>query len=401
MPDRRDGRSLPAAYRGKETSFIKHELLRAYLKRLFLIIGMTAQKLGITEFCYVDGFAGPWMDESDDLGSTSIAISLGILDECRRELEKQGRQVRIRALYIEKDGAAFARLEGYLRERTPSGIEAKPLEGDFVELRQTILEWCGKKAFAFFFLDPKGWKSVGVRALQPLLARPQSEFLITFMYDFVTRFVSKQDLENRMLELLGEKPNVGELHGIAREKYVLGIYRRNLKQLMPEIARWPARSAYVRVLDREKERAKYHLVYLTSHPHGITVFMDISEALEPVQKLVRASTKQASRIEKTGQGELWTAENMSDVNEPPVEIAEVEQFWLGRLSDQPMRFREAEFADLLEETDWLPGDLQRALGNLIAVGKVCNLDAERKRRTRFLHFEKTNGERLQLMRSVK
>ncbi len=396
MPDRRDARPLPTAYRGKETSFIKHELLRAYLKRLFLIIGMSAQKLGITELCYVDGFAGPWLDESDDLGSTSIAISLDILQECRQELQKQGRSVRIRALYVEKDGAAFARLEGYLRERTPTGIEAKPLEGDFVDLRQTILDWCGSAAFAFFFLDPKGWKSVGVKVLQTLLARPRSEFLITFMYDFVTRFVSKQELETHMLDLLGEDPNVGELHGLTREKHVLSIYRRNLKQLMPAKARWPARSAYVRVLDRERERPKYHLVYLTSHPHGITVFMGISEALEPVQKLVRASTKQASRIEKSGQSELWIAEDMAAADEQPVDIAEVEQFWFERLSDQPMKFGEAEFADLLEETDWLPGDLQRALGNLIAAGKVCNLDAVGKRKSRFLHFEKKNGERLQL-----
>jgi three-Cys-motif partner protein len=396
MPDRRYARPAPPAYHGKEPSFIKHELLRAYLKRLFLIIGMSAQKLGITELCYVDGFAGPWLDETDDLGSTSIAISLGILDECRQELEKQGRPVRIRALYIEKDGAAFARLDAYVRERTPTGIEAKPLEGDFVTLQQTILDWCGSTAFAFFFLDPKGWKSVGVKTLQSLLARPESEFLITFMYDFVTRFISKQDLETHMLDLLGEKPNVDELHGLAREKHVLSVYRRNLKELMPAKARWPARSAYVRVLDRARERTKYHLVYLTSHHHGITVFMEISEALEPVQKLVRASTKQASRIEKTGQGELWTAKDMVDADEQPVDIEDVEQFWLERLSDQPMKFGEAEFADLLEETDWLPGDFQRALGNLIAAGKVCNLDAEGKRRSRFLHFEKKSGERLQL-----
>ena len=30
MPDRRDTRPIPAAYRGREPSFIKHELLRAY-----------------------------------------------------------------------------------------------------------------------------------------------------------------------------------------------------------------------------------------------------------------------------------------------------------------------------------------------------------------------------------
>ena len=394
MSERRNADPLPTAYRGKEQSYIKHELLKAYLKRLFLIIGMSAQKLGISELCYVDGFAGPWLDESDDLASTSIAISLGILDECRQELERQGRTIRIRALYVEKDKTAFTRLERYLRERAPAGIEAKALPGDFVNLQQKVLDWCGDAAFAFFFLDPKGWKSVDVTVLRPMLARPQSEFLITFMYDFVTRFVSKQDLETHMLELLGEAPKVGELHGLAREKQVLDIYRRNMKRLMPAKAHWPARSAYVRVLDRKKDRTKYHLVYLTSHHHGVVVFMQISQALEPVQKLVRASTKQASRVERSGQEELFAAGDLIETDDQAVDIAEVERFWLERLSKQPKKFGETEFADFLEQTDWFPGDLQRALGNLIAAGQVGNLDMTKPRRTQFLHFEE-GGERLQ------
>jgi len=394
MSERRNADLLPTAYRGKEQSYIKHELLKAYLKRLFLIIGMSAQKLGISELCYVDGFAGPWLDESDDLASTSIAISLGILDECRQELERQGRTIRIRALYVEKDKVAFTRLERYLRERAPAGIEAEALPGDFVNLQQKVLDWCGDAAFAFFFLDPKGWKSVGVTVLRPLLARPQSEFLITFMYDFVTRFVSKQDLETHMLELLGEAPKVGELHGVAREKKVLDIYRRNMKRLMPEKAHWPARSAYVRVLDRKKDRTKYHLVYLTSHHHGVVVFMQISQALEPVQKLVRASTKQASRVERSGQEELFAADDLIETDDQAVDIAEVERFWLERLSEQPKKFGETEFADFLEQTDWFPGDLQQALGNLIAARQVGNLDMTKPRRTQFLHFEE-GGERLQ------
>ena len=38
----------------------------------------------------------------------------------------------------------------------------------------------------------------------------------------------------------------------------------------------------------------------------------------------------------------------------------------------------------------------RALGNLNASGRVCNLDAEGRRNSRFLCYEKKNGERLQL-----
>lgn len=401
MPGTKNHVTVPKAYQGREQTYIKHELLRVYLKRLFLIIGMSAQQLGVSELCYVDGFAGPWQDESDDISSTSIAISLEILDECRKELEKQNRSIRIRALYVEKNKPAFARLEHYLHERTPMGIETKALEGDFIELQQAILDWSGNKGFAFFFLDPKGWTPVGVKVLRPLLARPQSEFLINFMYDFVSRAASMRDYQEHMVALLGNVPDADNLHGTAREKRLLNIYRQNLKLWMPATPRWPARSAYVRVLDRHKERTKYHLVYLTSHPHGIVVFMQISEALEPVQKLVRASTKQASRIKKTGQAELFVPTDLAEIEEQPVDIAEVENFWLTCLSTEPKKFGEAEFADLLEETDWLPGDLQRALGNLIASGAVCNLDAEGKRKSRFLHFEKKYGERLQLTGSEK
>jgi len=400
MRDRGHTQPLPDVYWGKEPSYIKHELLKAYLKRLFLIIGMSAQRLGLSELCYVDAFAGPWLDESEDLSSTSIAISLGILDECRQELERQGRPVRIRALYVEKDKAAFSRLERHLRERAPKGIETKAVEGDFVGLQQAMLDWCGQTAFAFFFLDPKGWTPVGVRVLQPLLARPHSEFLITFMYDFVARAASMDDYQAHMVELLGEAPEVRDLHGQAREKKLLDIYRGGLKQLMPSSSQWPARSAYVRVLDRTKDRTKYHLVYLTSHPHGIVVFMGISETVDLVQRRVRAATKQASRVEKSGQAELFSAGAFPEAEELPVEIGDVEELWLRRLSDQPSRFREADFAAMLEEMDWFPSDLQRALGNLIAAGKVRNLDAPKKRRTKFLHYEK-DGERLQLVNDLR
>jgi three-Cys-motif partner protein len=172
---------MPEAYQGREQAYIKHRLLESYLEKLFMIIGMSSGRLGITEICYVDCFAGPWSDESEDLSGTSIAISLQILDRCRQALGRRGMKLRLRALYIEKNKTAFTRLQTYLSEQTPSGIDAKALHGDFVLLREQILAWCGSKAFAFFFVDPTGWKDVGVPVLQPLLLRPQSEFLINFM----------------------------------------------------------------------------------------------------------------------------------------------------------------------------------------------------------------------------
>jgi three-Cys-motif partner protein len=386
--------AVPETYQGREQAYIKHQLLEGYLEKLFLIVGMSSSKLGITELCYVDCFAGPWGDETEEMDSTSIAISLRILDQCQQELRRHSRNTQFRALYVEKDRVAFERLERYLREHTPTGIETQAIEGDFIELRPRILEWCSEQPFVFFFIDPTKWTPVGVEVLKPLLQRPQSEFLINFMYDFLSRAASMSDLKTQMVELLGEAPEVEGFHGEAREKHLLDKYRRNLKRLLP--GKWPARSAYVRVLDRMKERPKYHLVYLTSHPRGIVEFMKISETLDQIQKRVRAATKQSDRIEKTGQKELFSFDEVLYADEEKVSVAAVERYWLQCLSPRAKKVGLNEFADMLEETDWFPGDLQRALGNLIAAGKVKNLDARGRRRKNFLHLD-IDGERLQLV----
>ena len=139
----RKSRVVPTAYQGREQAYVKHELLKAYLEKLFLIIGMSSSRLGITELCYVDCFAGPWSTENESLSDTSIGVSLRILDKCQKELAARGIKVRFRALYVEKDNTAFTRLETFLSKHTPSGIEAHPLHGDFVALRPQILRWCG------------------------------------------------------------------------------------------------------------------------------------------------------------------------------------------------------------------------------------------------------------------
>ena len=396
MADDSGGIAIPEAYRGREPAYVKHQLLEAYLEKLFMIVGMGANALGIKELAYVDCFAGPWGDESESLESTSIAISLGVLSKCRAALQERGVNLSFRALYVEKDHTAFTRLKQYLANRNSDGIEAEPLEGDFVELVPAIQEWASRESFVFFFIDPKAWRPVSVGLLKPLLQRPHSEFLINLMYDFVNRAVSMADMKRQIEELLGEAPEVDGLPSADREKALLGIYRRNLKQLIPVQRQWRARSAYVRVLDPVKDRPKYHLVYLTTHPRGLVEFMDASEKSDLIQKRVRADTKQRRREEKSGTPGLFVDADQVRAEDGHVSVEEVEEFWLKQLTHEPRRFDQPAFAGMLEQTDWFPGDLQRALGNLMRRGLVRNLDASGKRSSRFLHFEKS--ERLQLVK---
>ena len=133
--------------------------------------------------------------------------------------------------------------------------------------------------------------------------------------------------------------------------------------------------------------------------------MDIQKKLEsPSPSELEISSSfclclRSRRIEKNGQEELFKSLEFVSEDEGHATPEEVEKFWLTKLSSSPQRFDSRKFADLLEETDWFPGDLQEALGRLIASGKVINLDARGKRRKHFLHYDKS-GERLQLTGKV-
>jgi len=399
MPKAKSGNpaAVPNAYHGREQAFIKHELLKAYLEKLFLIVGMSSSRSGITELCYVDCFAGPWSAANESLSDTSIGVSLRILDKCQKELSTRNVRLQFRALYVEKDPPAFKKLEKFLSEHTPKGIASKALRGDFVSLRGDILRWCGPHAFAFFFIDPTGWKEVSVETLRLLMQRRLSEFLITFMYDFVNRTASMSEWKEDIAVLLGESVEVDDLDPRQREKALLNAYRKNLKREFPSGLR--ARSAYVRVLDGKKERPKYHLVYLTGHPRGITEFMEISENIDLVQRQVRASARHADREVKTGMQDMFP-DNTPAADDDRVSTAEVENYWRQYLSSGVRRVDEKEFANLLEETDWFPGDFQRALKHLIEAGEIQNLDAPRVRPQHPLHWRK-KGERLELTEKAK
>ena len=92
--------------------------------------------------------------------------------------------------------------------------------------------------------------------------------------------------------------------------------------------------------------------------------------------------------------DLFGPESLVDAEEGHADPDEVDQFWREYLADGPRAVGEGQFADILEQTNWFPGDLQSALVRLIDAGVVRHLDAPRKRPKKPLHWDK--NERLQL-----
>ncbi|TXC81039.1 three-Cys-motif partner protein TcmP [Paraburkholderia azotifigens] len=391
---------VPAEYGGREQALVKHELLKSYLEKLVLIIGMSAKRSGKVEICYVDCFAGPWGARGEDLDGTSISLSLSLLAVTKLALEKQGVKSRMRALYVEKGKQAFARLSTYLRERAPSSVEHDCRNGDFLDLQAEILDWCGPDAFTFFFVDPKGWKEIGPKKMEPLLRRPRSEFLINFAFNNINRTVSMDAWQDDMKELLGATVELEDMLPADREEALVNAYRTALTRRVPaKHSKYRARTAYVTVLDPLQQRTKYHLVYLTTHPLGIVKFMEISEHVDAVQKKVRAATRFDARSKETGMLDMFgpspdAAEGARENGRLPVDV---DNYWRTYLADGERLIDTDAFAEILEQTNWLPSELQASLVRLLKAGELRNLDANATTRyKRPLHFEA--NERLQLIK---
>ncbi len=283
-----------------------------------------------------------------------------------------------------------------LKPTLPEGIETSALQGEFVGLEREILDWCGADDFVFFFIDPKGWKDVSMPKLRPLLERPNSEFLINLMYDFVNRAAPQAKFAEDMRELFGEDVSrVVDLYASSKERELelVRLYRQRLKEAVPASKEQPLTSA-VPVLDPHRDRTKYYLVYLTRHPLGIKKFVEQSEKLDIIQPQVRAQAQQARRIERTGQQEMFAAEPAIDEAACKPDIGSVKDYWLRRLTHQPRAFGLAEFAAMHEETGWFLSVLQEGLRELIAEGRVRNLDAPPGRRRTKNHVDFERGERL-------
>jgi len=295
--------------------------------------------------------------------------------------------------FVEKAKRSYQKLESYLANNKWDGIETGQIHGEFHDVQGEILKWCGNRDFAFFFIDPKGWKNaIEIPTLAPLLRRPNSEYLINFMYDFLVRTHTQKEFQSDMQSIFGEVPDTSGMSPKQREDYLITRYREGLKSIQPG-GSGRLRSAYVSILDPVKERTKYHLVYITRHPLGIVKFMDASEKTDIVQKRVRAETKQQRRIEKTGQEELFPADIDTGLLDDTVELEVVKAYWLNKLAELPRPFGNEDLADMLEETNWFETNLQQAFGELLSEGRVNNLDAKKKRSKKPVHFNK--NERLQ------
>jgi three-Cys-motif partner protein len=290
-------------YTGREQSYVKHVFLERYLERL-------AHKIAsvYSHVVFVDGFAGPWQSANEKLEDTSFGIALNALR--RAKASWKAREVKMSAFLVERDRDAYKKL-AQVPARYPD-IEIKTYEADFLTVLPKILKDIARDAFAFFLIDPKGWR-VPLASLAQMLARPKSEVIFNFMFDFINRAANIKDpiVVAGLDELIphgnwrarlaaAEASSPGGLSSVERKAVLVEAFASNLAHFGDY-----SYVAETTILRPVKDRPLYCLFYATRHETGIEVFRDCQvQALEEQSK-TRAAMKIRHAEAASGQAEIF------------------------------------------------------------------------------------------------
>jgi three-Cys-motif partner protein len=292
-----------ADYAGREQSYVKHVLLESYLERLVHKIASRYDHVA-----YVDGFAGPWLSANEKFEDTSFGIALNALRSAKATWKQYGRDVRMSAFLIERDKTVHGRLVR-VRARYPD-LTIKTFCADFLSIVPTILGEIPPNAFAFFLIDPKGWR-VPLKTLAPLLGRSNSEVIFNFMFDFINRAASINEPkvvagldelipQGNWRTALADGERNGGLSPEERNEILVSAFSDSLRQI--------GNYGYVAetaVLRPTRDRPLYSLLYCTRRKEGIEVFRDCQIAALEEQSRTRAAVK-IERVEtSTGQREIF------------------------------------------------------------------------------------------------
>jgi three-Cys-motif partner protein len=277
----------PEYYRGREQTYLKHFFLERYLERVAYNVGSFA-----SNFVYIDGFAGPWRTDDPAFEDTSPIIAASALKAVRQGLQKSGRSLRIRCVFVEADVRAFARLRE-LAEQVRD-LEVLTINSTFEEAIPKVMDFLAD-SFSLTFIDPTGWMGYRLDLITPLLRRRLGEVIVNFMYDHMNRFQESFDY------VLGNTDWRSTLdEGEGREAARLALFCEGLKRA--------GGFEYVtstRIKKPLADRSYFHLVYGTRHPKGLLEYRRVEESEIREQERIRLDARQLDRMIKTGQTELF------------------------------------------------------------------------------------------------
>ncbi|MEQ9447752.1 MAG: three-Cys-motif partner protein TcmP [Rhodospirillaceae bacterium] len=289
---------IPDSYKGREQSYVKHVILEEYLTALAYRALYAHGK-----FTFLDAFSGPWQSTDGTFEDTSFMKAIRILSRVQQDVRSHGKKANVRCIFVEKKKSSYKKLKAAVEN--VSALTTVPLHGEFENLMPEILE-NSKGGFLLAFIDPKGWTGFSFEKIQPILSREPNEVLITFMYEFIRRFLNYDNPKNQasLNALFGSKTWKQSLQKREfPEDTIVDRFAAALKEY--GAFRYAISTP---ILKPTRDKTLYRLVFGTRHPKGIEVYRDAERKALRQQLEAREGAKLDHRVERSRQAELFGAD---------------------------------------------------------------------------------------------
>ncbi len=241
----------------EEQTKMKHLVLVEYFK-------VWAQKLGkFHALCYFDchGGCGAYVDNG------SIEWGSPILIAKESEFLKKDYNKDVAICVFEKDKDNCENLSKVIEY---NHLNPKPAlrYGDFesIVLKPEFENYVAYKP-CLYFIDPFGY-SLKMSTLKRLLATPRKELIINFMFDYINRFLSCEELSSTFDDLYGctEWKQARSLSYDEREKFLVNLFKEQLKKITNVKYVYPYKLSFF-----GKKKTYYYLFHATNHIDGCSL----------------------------------------------------------------------------------------------------------------------------------
>ncbi len=326
------------AWEYEEQTKIKHKVISSYAKIWLSKIGSRQN----TIFLDCHGGCGAYIDK----GNLSFGSTILVKDIADEINSKRGSKTAL--IYCELDKKYYENFEKIIQDKNITGITR------FNDKFENVLEDEKIKKYynqypTLFFIDPFGYK-LDIKCCENLINNWGNEIIINFMFDFINRFTSDPSLENCYNNFFGtdEWKLANNLNGIEREKFLVELYKREIKRI--------TKAKYVfayRLCYPNKNQTYYYLIHLTNHIDGITFMKDSFASVNN------------GRVEYLGKNnDLTTLFDLS-----PFKTDEMYNNILIKYRETSITFANL-WESIVEETAYTSKDLNLVLQELEKQGKV-------------------------------
>lgn len=375
---------VPVEYEGREQTYLKHRVLTEYLNSWAQKLASTA-RLGYSRevrLWYVDCFAGPWQDKDESLEDTSVAIGLKALERAADTWRDYN--VKLSAIFVEKDRKAFARLDDFLSKR-PGTVESHRFQGAFGDFVGEIDGLVGKDP-AFLFVDPTGWKGAGMNFIAPLASKSRRDVLINVMFNHINRFKDdpREFLRVQMREFFGLQER--DIPPGLTEESLFSFYREQLRK-----ASGVPYAADLVIPHATKDRTWFRLVVGGHHHAVVELFRDVEKRICGSEANKVRDDARSRDVAQLGLGFDLEQEDLAYQRLHEADQAHAAEDVLKSLEEYSPQVFVSLWPDILCERHMTKGELAQVILQLVKQRRLVIVEEEVNTRRRTLKDEDCIG----------